>query len=107
MSKEQSGWKHIHLLKQGDDRHAISFDSPGIRINVSGIATGYLIDHAMSVLTRQGIASALIDIGGDVIVSDSPPGSDGWKIDVAGLSESDEIVNTLIVSNCAVTRVAI
>lgn len=103
VTKEHSGWKHIHLSKEGDSPHAISVDSPGIRINVSGIATGYLIDHAMDVMRHHGITSALIDIGGDVIVSDSPPGSDGWKISVAGLSESEKIVNTLNVRNCAVT----
>ncbi len=98
-----SGWHHITLISDDDSRYTISFDKAGLKINVSGIATGYLIDRAMEVLRKQGITSALIDIGGDVIVSNPPPGSSGWKIDVAGLNKSDETQSRIVISNQAVT----
>ena len=56
---------------------------PGMQLDLGGIAVGYACDEAMSVLRRHGIASALIDGSGDILVSDAPPGERGWRIGVA------------------------
>jgi thiamine biosynthesis lipoprotein len=102
-AQKNSGWNNLKLSSEDDSRNTITSGDKQLRINVSGIATGYLIDHAMTVLKQQGIESALIDIGGDIIVSNPPPGSDGWKVDVAGLSESDPILGRIVIRNQAVT----
>ena len=57
----------------------------------------------MTVLKQQGIESALIDIGGDIIVSNPPPGSEGWKVDIAGLNQSDPIQSRIMIRDQAVT----
>jgi thiamine biosynthesis lipoprotein len=56
---------------------------PGMLLDLGGIAVGYACDEAMNVLRRHGIASALIDGSGDIVVSDAPPGEPGWRIGVA------------------------
>lgn len=103
LSKKNSGWDKLSLSSEGTSGNTITTNAENIQINVSGIATGYLLDHAMTILQQQEIESALIDIGGDIIVSNPPPGSDGWKVDVAGLRESDPVQSRMVLKNQAVT----
>ena len=50
------------------------FKKCGMRLDAGGIAKGYAVDEAMAVLRSHGIASALIDGGGDLLAADGPPG---------------------------------
>lgn len=102
-AQKYSGWSSLSLTSDETSGNTITIFAEKIQINVSGIATGYLIDRAMTILQQQGIESALIDIGGDIIVSNPPPESDGWKVDVAGLRESDPVQSRMVIRNQAVT----
>jgi len=57
---------------------------PGMKLDLGGIAKGYACDEAIRALKEQGIESTLVEMGGDIVVSKSPPGTDGWEIQVAG-----------------------
>src|SRR5262249_31769444 len=48
-----------------------------------GIGKGYADDCAQQTLRRHGITRALVEAGGDIVVSGPPPGQGGWKIQVA------------------------
>ncbi len=57
----------------------------GIKLDPSGLAKGYIIDSAMTVL-RNEIPEATgikVDIGGDASYWGVPPDSDGWQVMVA------------------------
>lgn len=56
----------------------------GMQLDLGGIAKGYACDEAMAVLKNHHINSAMIEGGGDLVVSDPPPGTDGWKIGILG-----------------------
>jgi thiamine biosynthesis lipoprotein len=56
-----------------------------MRLDLGGIAKGYAVDEAMDVLRAGGIQSALVSGGGDMAVSDAPPGAKGWRIELAPL----------------------
>jgi FAD:protein FMN transferase len=51
-----------------------------MKIDLGGIAVGFTLDLVMARLRDRGIESALVDGGGDVIVSAPPPGEPGWRI---------------------------
>jgi thiamine biosynthesis lipoprotein len=53
-----------------------------MRLDLGGIAKGYACDEAIRVLKKYGIGSAMVEMGGDIVVSGPPPGADGWMIDV-------------------------
>ena len=57
---------------------------PGMRLDLGGIAKGYAGDEAIRVLREHGIRSALFEAGGDMVVSDAPPGKKGWAVEVVG-----------------------
>lgn len=60
-----------------------SLADPGMLLDLGGIAKGYAADEAQAVLRRHGIDRALVAAGGDVVVSEAPPGRRGWTVAVA------------------------
>lgn len=59
-----------------------TLDTPGMQLDLGGIAKGYGCDEAIRTLKEHGIASALVEMGGDIVVSDAPPGAKGWQIEI-------------------------
>ena len=76
------GYRHLHL--DADARTAM-LDLRGMQLDLGGIAKGYAADEALGAIGRSGVASALVALGGDIAVSDAPPGMPGWRIEVAPL----------------------
>jgi arylsulfatase A-like enzyme/thiamine biosynthesis lipoprotein ApbE len=76
-AKTASGWTHLHMNDAG---HQVRISQPGLRLDLGGIAKGFALDEALQTLRAFGIQSALVDGGGDVAVSNPPPGRDGWKV---------------------------
>ena len=60
----------------------IRLTTSGMRLDLGGIAKGYAGDCALAVLRSYGIESALFEAGGDIVVSNAPPGRHGWEIEV-------------------------
>src|SRR5947208_2461193 len=58
----------------------VRLDVPGMRIDLGGIAKGYILDRALDVLRAQGVTRALLEAGGDIVLGDAPPGQPGWRI---------------------------
>jgi thiamine biosynthesis lipoprotein len=54
-----------------------------MRLDLGGIGKGYADDCAQTVLKQYHISRALVEAGGDIVVSDPPPGQEGWRIEVA------------------------
>lgn len=86
-ARAATGWENLVLdAKTG----TALLKKPGMLLDTGGIAKGYAQDEAMKILReKHGIASALIDAGGGILVSGTPPGRDGWNIQVAKARESD------------------
>ena len=69
---------------------SVTLERAGMQLDLGGIAKGYAVDEAMTVLKQKGVTRALIAGGGDILVSGSPPGSQGWVIDIGSLERSNE-----------------
>ena len=54
----------------------------GMALDLGGIGKGYAADAALEVLEYEGVASALVDAGGDIVVGAPPPGQPGWVVDL-------------------------
>lgn len=52
---------------------------PGTRLDLGGIAKGYIVQHAVWVIGALELP-ALVEAGGDIAVSGVPPGERGWRI---------------------------
>ena len=78
-ARARVGWRY---LKLDAARRAVRLDRLGMRLDLGGIAKGYILQEALTVLTSQGTPRALVEAGGDIVVGGAPPGKPGWRIDV-------------------------
>lgn len=56
----------------------------GMRLDFGGIAKGYACDLATEALREHGVTISYVQAGGDMVIGEAPPGTDGWNIDVPG-----------------------
>ncbi len=77
----------------------IKLKKQGMRLDLGGIAKGFAIDKAMHVLKEKKIKQALIDGGGDILVSNPPPGTDGWLIRIDEQKDFISLKNQAIASS--------
>jgi thiamine biosynthesis lipoprotein len=70
-------------LELDGDRRTARLATPGMRLDLGGIAKGFAADEAAAVLKERGIGAALVAAGGDIVVTDPPPGADGWRVAIA------------------------
>lgn len=90
------------LMILDPDRRTVALQKPGMRLDLGGIAKGYAADEAQAVLKRFGIDRALVEMGGDIVVSGSPPSQNGWTIRVANAGKDKGPVD-LQFTNCGVS----
>lgn len=61
----------------------IAFDTPGVELDLGGIAKGYAVDRAVRLLRRRPIESALVSAGGSTIYAlGAPPGRNAWAVEI-------------------------
>jgi thiamine biosynthesis lipoprotein len=61
--------------------HSVSFERPGLELNLGAIGKGYALDRASVVLREAGVAHALLSAGRSSLLALGGRG-DGWRIDV-------------------------
>ena len=81
------GWRHIEC-----SRERISFARPGMAITLNGIAQGYITDRATEILKAAGFCQTLVNFG-EYNALASPPGQDGWRIQLGEQSDSAAKIN--------------
>jgi thiamine biosynthesis lipoprotein len=86
------GWRNL-ILKD----HAVFLKVAGMQLDLGAIAKGYAADQALAVLRARGVRQALIAVGGDIVVGDSPPGKPGWTVAIGDTGEK------LILHNAAIS----
>jgi thiamine biosynthesis lipoprotein len=65
----------------GDGRAAL--EGKATQLDLGGIGVGYGLDRAGVVLRARGIRRAFLDVSGDCLALEAPPGEAGWWVDVA------------------------
>lgn len=95
-AKKLVGWQKLVL----DTRNGtVRLKQPGMMLDLGGIAKGYACDEALRVLREHGICIALVEMGGDVVVGEPPPGKLGWEVEIGsadGRKERLQIANLAI-----------
>ena len=75
-----------------------------MRLDLGGIAKGWVADEALTVLRKLGINRSLCSAGGDIAIGSPPPGKKGWEVGVRALDEQGNFYDrTLSLKNCAVS----
>jgi thiamine biosynthesis lipoprotein len=82
-ARAATGWRRLDLDRQ---RRAVRLAAPGLRLDLGGIAKGYILNQARRALAASGHDRALIEAGGDIVAGAAPPGAMGWRVHVPGAS---------------------
>lgn len=98
-ARELVGWQKMRLNSR---KRTVQLLVPDMRLDLGGIGKGYAADCAQEVLKQHGIDHALIEAGGDIVVTNPPPGQMGWRIQVAN-AQNASVPPILLFSNCAVS----
>jgi FAD:protein FMN transferase len=72
------------LVELDTAARAVRLPLAGMRLDLGGIAKGYILEAASATLRDHGVAAALMEAGGDIVVGAAPPGRTGWRIDTPG-----------------------
>jgi len=86
----RTGYRHLHLDSAA---RTATFDIPGMRLDLGGIAKGYAADEALAAL---GLPSALVALSGDLAIGAPPPGKKGWRIAIGSTGEVRILANTAV-----------
>lgn len=86
-----------------DSLHQISLPKPGMKLDLGGIAKGYIAQKVIDFLKSNNITAALADAGGDIVLSNAASLNEGWLIGVNIPESTDELLKKkLSLTNCAV-----
>lgn len=97
-ARQSVGYQYVVLF---DAEQAVQLTRPGMRLDAGGVGKGYAVDEAMKVLQKHEIRSALVDGGGNILVSDAPPGKKGWQVEI-GIIPGEASSNEAEITHMAV-----
>ena len=100
LARRSVGYK---LMELDSTTRSVRLRQVGMRLDVGGIGQGFAVDEALLVFQQFGIRSALVDIGGDILSSDPPPGAAGWRVVIGSGKAGDTDTTTILLKNAAIT----
>ena len=78
-AKARTGWRYLQLDSAARTARLLR---PGMQLDLGGIAKGYAADQALAAIRTEGVESALVEMGGDVVAGAPPPGTAGWEVNL-------------------------
>ncbi|MHA4738677.1 FAD:protein FMN transferase [Dyadobacter sp. MSC1_007] len=84
-AKVRTGYRKMKLDRK---TRSIMLTQKGMRLDIGGLGKGYAAEEAIKELKKLGITSAMMDAGGKIVLTNPPPGSKGWNINVSNGSDS-------------------
>jgi len=85
-------YRKVHINEACD---SVFFDSPGTRVDVGGVAKGFVLKQLEILLTGMGVKDFLIAAGGDILVSGRKSGGAPWRVGVRHPRNNSELLATL------------
>lgn len=85
------------------DGNGLTLQNAGARLDLGGIAKGYIADRIAAFLTENGVKNALVDLGGDIVALGERQDSSAWRLGVRRpFGNMDEYIGVIEASDVAV-----
>lgn len=91
------GGSGVHI-----DGNYVSLDNPKTMIDLGGIAKGYIADQLKTYLLSQGVNSAMINLGGNILAVGSKTDGSDYTIGIQKPFDEDTVMLTVNVSDKSV-----
>ena len=89
-------FSHLHI-----DGNSVEFSNDYTKLDLGGLVKEYAVDQSILLLKQYGIASGLVDFGGDVAAFGSYE-DEQWKIGIQNPERSEQNLQSVILNNAAV-----
>ena len=94
-----------NLVELDEENQTIFLEEEGMKVDLGAIAKGYITDKAARVLTEEGVDTAIIDLGGDLVVlgNSTRDENEPWRVGVQDpYGERGEILGMIDLSDSAI-----
>ena len=98
-AKALLGYRKVVLKPRS---RTVKLQQQGMKLDLGGIAKGFIAAEALRVIQNHGIPRALVDAGGDIVMGSPPPGREGWQIAIEGVSGHKNPVAEVPLKNVAI-----
>ena len=100
--READNFTDINAIIIDSGNNTVFLPYAEMSLDVGSIAKGFALDYIFAQVRDIEISSFIINMGGDVIVADPPPGRDFWNIGVEDPAPEGGIVDAIQSSNTSV-----
>ena len=87
------GWKKVHR-----ESHSIFLPETGMGLDFGGFGKEYAVDRVADLAREHELDDFLIDFGGDVFASGSPPDAPAWRVGLEDPRKQDQAKRIFSVS---------
>jgi FAD:protein FMN transferase len=85
------------------NNNTVTLPIAGMGIDLGGIAKGWIAQKVIDFLSSRQVESALVDAGGDIVMSKAPPGTHGWSVGINMPESSEQLLpQPLVLQNQSV-----
>ena len=82
------------------DGNKVRLTDPEMKIDLGGIAKGYIGDRMADLMIEEGVTSGIVNLGGNIICIGGKPDGDGFNIGIeAPFSDRTEIIGSINVAD--------
>ncbi|MCI0663439.1 MAG: FAD:protein FMN transferase, partial [Acidobacteria bacterium] len=100
-ARDGVGYQHVKL---DDKAGTVLFDMAGVELDLGGIAKGYAVDRAVTLLKQHGIERALINACGSTIYGlGAPPNEKTWEVQIQDPVDQSKVATTVRLNNQALS----
>ncbi len=93
---------HNVILEKKDSSYDIQLTNPDTMLDLGFIAKGYIADKIKEYLKSQGIKSAIINLGGNVLTIGHKPGKDCFYVGIKDPDNTTATIHTVSVDDLSV-----
>ena len=93
---------NFRFVQLDDEARTVRFGQDGVRINLGGIAKGYVVERGVSILREKGIKNAIVTAGGDSRLLGDRRGRP-WMVGIRDPRKEGEVAITLPLQDEAIS----
>ena len=93
------GWSDVRYDAQSS---SLSFSSDAGTLNFGAVAKGYISDEMKKVLEEEGVTSALMSLGGNVMTLGTKPDGSSWTVAITDPFSPESFMGSVTVTGQAV-----
>ena len=93
--------EHVDFRTVGLDERTVTLTDPLAKLDLGGIAKGYIADDIVGFLRDNGCRSALVNLGGNTYALGTKPDGSAWRV---GLQDPNQARGTLFATTSVADR---